>query len=91
MFFVDYKPEPPAWGKYIRPLFNVPQLDGQKFLRPPIKFNNDDSLKIELLFNGLVEKFTTPLIPSTPEAKDRMKVLMTELYKGIWEGFSKYK
>lgn len=87
VFFVEYKPEPPAWGGYIRPLFNVPKLDISRFLRPPFEESNDN-LKIEqLLRTGLVEKFTP--IPMTSEARNKVREIHLETCKGLWQGFSK--
>lgn len=87
VFFVEYKPEPPAAGGYIHPLFNVPQLDISKFLQPPFEENNDN-LKIEQLLRiGLVEKFSP--IPMTSEARKRVREIHIEMCKGLWQEFSK--
>lgn len=87
VFFVEYKPEPPAGGSYVRPLFNMPKLDISNFLRPPFDESNDN-LKIEELFRtGLVEKFTP--VPMTSEARHRVREIHLETCKGLWQGFSK--
>lgn len=87
IFFVEHKPEPPAWGGYIRPLFNLPKLDISKFLRPPFDESNDN-LKIEqLLRTGLVEKFTP--IPMTSEARHKVREIHLETCRGLWQRFSK--
>lgn len=87
IFFVEYKPELPAAGRYIRPLFNVPRLDIRRFLRPPFDRDNDN-LKIEqLLRTGSVERFTP--IPMTAEARDRVEEIHLETCRGLWQGFSK--
>jgi hypothetical protein len=87
VFFVKYKPEPPVAGGYIRPLFNVPQLDIWHFLRPPFDDNNDN-LKIEnLLHSGIVEKFS--IIPMTPEDKKKVSEIHLETCRGLWQGFTK--
>ena len=87
IFFVEYKPEPPVAGGYVRPLFNVPRLDIRNFLRPPFQGDNDN-LKIEqLLHTGSVERFTP--MPMTAEARDRVEETHLETCRGLWEGFSK--
>ena len=86
VFFVEYKPEPPAGGGYIRPLFNVPQLDISKFLRPPFEKSNDN-LKIEQILRiGLVEKFSP--IPMTSEARNRVREIHLETCRGLWKEFA---
>lgn len=87
VFFVEYKPEPPAWGGYIRPLFNVPQLDITKFLRPPFENSNDNLVIEQLLRAGLVEKFSP--LPMTTEAINRVRQIHIEACKGLWQAFSK--
>jgi hypothetical protein len=86
VFFVEYKPEPPSAGGYIRPLFNVPQLDISKFLRPPFDENNDNRKIEQLLRAGLVEKFTP--IPMTPGARNRLTEIRMETCRGLWQEFS---
>jgi hypothetical protein len=87
IFFVEYRPEPPAAGRCIRPLFNVPRLDIRRFLRPPFEGDNDN-LKIEqLLHTGSVERFTP--IPITAEARERVEEIHLETCRGLWQGFSK--
>jgi hypothetical protein len=88
VFFVKYKPEPPAFGFYIRSLFNVPQLDIMHFLRPPFDESND-YLKIEqLLRSGSVGKLSPP-IPITEEARRFIMENYVETCKGLWQGFTK--
>lgn len=85
--FVEYKPEPPAGGGYVRPFFNVPQLDISKFLRPPFEESNDN-IKIEqLLRAGLVEIFEP--LPLTSGARNRIREIHRETCKGLWEELSK--
>ena len=87
VFFVEYKPEPPAAGGYVRPFFNVPQLHISNFLRPPFDESNDN-IKIEqLLRAGLVEEFKP--ISMTSGAKNRIREIHRESCKGLWEGLSK--
>ena len=87
VFFVEYKPEPPAWGGYIRPLFNVPQLDISRFLRPPFEESNDNRIIEQLLHAGVVEKFKPILI--TQGAENRIREIHIESCKGLWEELSK--
>jgi hypothetical protein len=86
VFFVEHKPEPPAGGGYIRPLFNVPQLEISKFLRPPFDESNNN-LKIEQILRiGLVQKFSP--IPMTSKARNRVMEIHMETCKGLWEEFA---
>ena len=87
VFFVEYKPEPPVAGGYIHPLFNVPQLDIRRFLRPPFDESNDN-LKIgQLLRSGLVQKFSP--IPMTADARKGLRETHWETCRGLWHGFTK--
>jgi hypothetical protein len=87
VFFVNYKPEPPVGGGYVRPFFNVPQLDISQFLRPPFEENNNN-IKIEqLLREGIVEKFEP--LPLTSGAKNIIRETDREVCKGLWEVLSK--
>ncbi len=88
VFFVEYKPEPPIGGGYVRPFFNVPQLDIRKFLRPPFEESNDNTKIEQLLRAGLVEKVFEPL-PLTSGAKNRISEIHRETCKGLWEELSK--
>jgi hypothetical protein len=84
VFFVNYKPEPPAAGPYLPALFNVPQLDSFKFLRPP--FGNRD--EIEHVFRGgMVGRFTP--IPMTEGARESMAINQVEMNRAMWEEFCK--
>jgi hypothetical protein len=82
VFFVNYEPEPPASGPYLPSLFNVPQLDSFKFLRPP--FGNRD--EIEHVFRrGMVGRFTP--IPMTEGARESMAITQVEMDGAMWEEF----
>jgi hypothetical protein len=84
IFFVNYKPEPPAAGPYLPALFNVPHLDSFRFLRPP--FGNRD--EIEHVFrDGMVGRFTP--IPMTEGAREFMAITQVEMDRAMWEEFCK--
>lgn len=87
VFFVEYKPEPPAAGGYIRSFFNVPQLDISKFLRPPFEESSDNTKIEQVLRAGLVEKFKP--LPMTSGAKNRISEIHMETCKSLWEELSK--
>jgi len=87
VFFVEHKPEPPAWGGYIPPLFNVPQLDLSRFLQPPFEESNDTIETEESLRAGLVQKFKS--ISTTSGARKRVGEINLEIRKGLWEELSK--
>jgi len=86
VFFVNYKPDPPAWGGYIRPLFNVPQLDFHKFLRPPFDKDNDAPRFERLFRSGIVEQ--SEPIPMTGGARDVVRDTHLEVSKGLWLGLA---
>jgi hypothetical protein len=88
IFFVNYKPEPPAGGRYIRSVFNVPQLDLHRFLRPPFIDNRGAELD-HLLRTGLTERFAA--IPMTDAAADYLSDQNVEVCRGLWEGLSREK
>jgi len=88
VFFVNYKPEPPAAGGYIHSLFKVPQLDIHYFLQPPFEENNDIIWIEQKLREGSVEKYP-PLNILTPDAHKRMAEIMRETRRGSWEEFIK--
>ena len=80
VYFVEYRPEPPAGGGYVRPFFNVPQLSISKFLRLPFEESNDDIEIEQLLRTGLVEKFEP--IPMTSGGRNRIREIHREMSKG---------
>jgi hypothetical protein len=87
VFFVEYRPESPAAGHYIRTLFNTPRLDIRRFLRPPFDGENDN-LKIErLLRDGSVERFAP--VPMTTGARDRVEKVHLETCRGLWQVLSR--
>jgi hypothetical protein len=83
IFFVNYKPEPPAGGRYVRPLFNLPQLDLNKFIRPPFDHSNQDRKLPSRLRPGSVQLFTP--IPQTDDAVRYGLTLSSRTNLGIWE------
>ncbi len=84
VFFVNFKPERPAWGPYLRPLFNMPQLDLYQFLRPP--FTEADRDEMDHVFRrGMVGRFTP--IPMTEGAKESMEITGVEMRRAMWEEF----
>lgn len=84
VFFVNFKPEPPAWGPYLRPLFNMPQLDLYQFLRPP--FAEADRHEMDHVFRrGMVGRFAP--IPMTEGAKESMEITGVEIRRAMWEEF----
>ena len=87
VFFVEFKPEPPAAGWYVRSFFNVPQLDISKFLRPPFDESNENTKIEQLLRAGLVEHFER--LPITSGARNRIGEIHREQWKGLWEELSK--
>ena len=105
VFFVEYKPEPPAAGGYVRPFFNVPQLHISNFLRPPFDESNDNTKIEQLLRAGLFDEVSDKLrlklqrraglpveskpISLTSGAENRMGEIHRASCKGLWEGLSK--
>lgn len=87
VFFVIHKPELSTRGGYIHSLFNVPQLDLDRFLQPPFEEGNDSRKIEELLRVGLVEN-SGPL-PMTSGARKRVREINVAIRKGLWEKFSK--
>jgi hypothetical protein len=85
IFFVNFKPEPPAGGRYIRSLFNVPQLDLHRFLRPPFNENRGSQLD-QRLRSGMTERFTP--MPMTEAAADYLSEQDVEICRGLWEELS---
>jgi hypothetical protein len=83
IFFVNYKPEPPAGGRYVRPLFNLPQLDLTKVIRPPFDHSNQDRKLPSRLRPGSVQLFTP--IPQTDDAVRYGLTLSSRTNLGIWE------
>jgi len=88
IFFVNYKPEPPIGGWYIRSLFNVPQLDLRYFLRPPFTKDNRDAQLDELLRSGMTEKFDL-ISPMTEAAADHLAEETAGMNRAMWEEFSR--
>jgi len=87
VFFVKYRPEPPAFGGYIHPLFNVPQLDISHFLRPPFDESNDNFSFEQLLRKGIVQKFLPMLV--TEEDRKSIREMQRETCRGLWQEFNK--
>ncbi len=87
VFFVEYKPEVPAGGRYIRSLFNVPQLDLRKFLRPPFTKENQDAHLQQILRNGMTEKFD--FVRLTEGAKSHLEGINAGLGKAMWDELSR--
>lgn len=85
VFFVNYKPEPPG-GRYIRPLFNVPQLDLHRFLRPPFEKENREAQLNQLLRRGMTQTFGP--LPMTKGAADYLSELNAVVCRAMWEEFS---
>jgi hypothetical protein len=84
VFFVNYKPEPPAAGFYIRSLFNTPQLNLDYFLRPP--FSGRDIREIDYTFRqGMFQRLSP--IPMTNDAMNSMDMRSAEINKAIWQEF----
>jgi len=84
IFFVNYKPEPPVGGPYLRSLFNVPQLDLDKFLRPPFRSEYRDELE-HVLRRGMVGRFAP--IPMTEGARESIGMTGEEMDRAMWEEF----
>jgi hypothetical protein len=84
IFFVNYKPKSPAWGPYLHSLFNVPQLDLYKFLRPP--FGNSNEIE-NVLRRGMVGTFSP--IPMTDGAREYLAATEVDMHKAMWEEFCK--
>lgn len=94
VFFVRYEPERPAYGPYVRPEFNVPQLDYQMFLRPPFDASNNDQKLIlnfrhGVLRDGPAARSSPPLL--TPEARGGEVDRWMAMCRGIWRGFTLLK
>lgn len=87
IFFVNYKPEPPAGGRYIRSLFNVPQLDLHRFLRPPFKKENRGAQLDQLLRSGMTQIFEP--VPMTEAAADYLSEHNAGICRALWEEFSR--
>jgi hypothetical protein len=87
VFFVEYKPSRPTFGRYVRPFYNFPQLDISKFIRPPFEESSDEVEFEQLLRTGLVEKFEP--MPMTSEARNRITEIHREMCKVFWEELSK--
>lgn len=85
IFFVNYKPEPPAVGRYVRPLFNLPQLDLDRFIRPPFDHSNEDRKLLSRLRLGSVQQFAP--IPQTDGAVRYGLTLASKANLGMWEEF----
>jgi hypothetical protein len=88
VFFVKYKPEPPAFGFYIHHLFMVPQLDISYFLRPPFDESNEQLKIKQLLRSGSVGKLGPPL-PMTEDGRKAFSETWMDMCRGLWQGFTK--
>lgn len=85
LFFVDFTPESPAYGWYIKPFHNMPKLDTHYVVKPP--FNKTHQKRIdELLRSGVAQRFQ-PLV--TEDCLDKMEREADKIRKAMWEYFNK--
>ncbi len=87
VFFVEYKPEAPVGGWYIRSLFNVPQLDLSKFLRPPFTNENQYANLDQILRKGMTETFD--FVRMTEDATIRLAEIKAGMGRAMWEELSR--
>jgi hypothetical protein len=87
VFFAEFRPEPPAFGGYVRPLFNMPRLDLGRLLSPPLDDSYADNNKNELLLRSGVQQGLTPL-PVTQEVLDCISDRASATNRGLWKGLS---
>jgi len=85
VFFVEYRPEHPAGGTYVRSAFSVPQLDLWKFLRPPFDLSNSSMRIAGRLRGGLTQGFSPLVGPDSARHVEEMHLAMC---RGIWKGFA---
>lgn len=85
IFFIEYSPEPPAGGRFVRSFFNFPYL--KEFLKPPYETSDYNEKLNQDLRDGLVEKFTP--IPMTEDARNYAANLGQEMHRGLWDELNK--
>ena len=80
VFFAERRPAKPVAGYYSRPLYMVPRLDLDRFLRPPFD-GHKVSLRSEQLRNGIQLRRAMPVMP---EVYVSIATLRAAESRGLW-------